>query len=106
MSAAFISLGLAKLVFQVLGVNIHGKLFLTKHLRRDTVLAFFDNLAPCVVGLEARSEAYFRGREIARPGHTVRLMVLHFRRGPFLQFQSGAICSHPYSSAAEKIGYS
>jgi transposase len=50
MSAAFIGLDLAKSVFQVHGVDVHGKMVVTKRLRRDAVLAFFANLAPCVVG--------------------------------------------------------
>jgi transposase len=51
----------------------------TKRLRRDAVLAFFANLAPCVVGMEgvvgmeACSGSHFWAREIARFGHTVRL---------------------------------
>ena len=52
MSAAFIGLDLAKSVFQVHGVDAQGKVVVTKRLRRDAVLAFFANLAPCVVGME------------------------------------------------------
>jgi transposase len=48
MSAAFIGLDLAKSVFQVHGVDVHGKVVVTKRLRRDVVLAFFANLTPCV----------------------------------------------------------
>jgi transposase len=44
MSAAFIGLDLAKSVFQVHGVDVHGKVVVTKRLRRDAVLAFFANL--------------------------------------------------------------
>ena len=75
MSAAFIGLDLAKSVFQVHGVDGHGKVVVTKRLRRDAVLAFFANLAPCVVGMEACAGSHFRAREIARLGHTVRLMA-------------------------------
>jgi transposase len=53
MSAAFIGLDLAKSVLQVHGVDVHGKVVVTKRLRRDVVLAFFANLAPCVVWMEA-----------------------------------------------------
>ena len=48
MSAAFIGLDLAKSVFQVHGVDVNGKVVVTQRLRRDAVLAFFANLAPCV----------------------------------------------------------
>jgi transposase len=50
MTAAFIDLNLAKSVFPVHGVDVHGKVVVTKRLRRDAVLAFFATLAPCVVG--------------------------------------------------------
>ena len=74
MSAAFIGLDLAKSVFQVHGVDAHGKVVVTKRLRRDAVLAFFANLAPCVVGMEACAGSHFWARELTRLGHTVRLM--------------------------------
>jgi transposase len=51
MSAAFIGLDLAKSVFQVHGVDINGKVVVTKRLRRDAVLAFFATLPSCVVGM-------------------------------------------------------
>jgi transposase len=75
MSAAFIGLDEAKSVFQVHGVDAQGKVVVTKRLRRDTVLAFFANLAPCVVGMEACTSAHYWAREIARLGHTVHLMA-------------------------------
>lgn len=37
MSAAFIGIDLAKSVFQVHGVDVHGKVVVTKRLRRDAV---------------------------------------------------------------------
>ena len=75
MSTAFIGLDLAKSVFQVHGVDAQGKVVVTKRLRRDTVLAFFANLAPCVIGMEACAGSHFRARELTRLGHTVRLMA-------------------------------
>jgi transposase len=75
MSAAFIGLDLAKSVFQVHGVDVHGKVVVTNRLRRDAMLAFFANLPPCVVGMEACAGSHFWAREIARFGHKVRLMA-------------------------------
>ncbi len=49
MSAAFIGLDLSKSVFQVHGVDAHGKVVVTKCLRQDAVLAFFANLPACVI---------------------------------------------------------
>jgi transposase len=86
MSAAFIGLDLAKSVFQVHGVDVHSKVVVTKRLRRDAVLAFFANLAPCVVGMEACAGSHFWAREIARLGHTVRLMAPQYVK-PYVKRQ-------------------
>jgi transposase len=86
MSVAFIGLDLAKSVFQVHGVDAQGKVVVTKRLRRDAVLAFFANLAPCVVGMEACAGSHFWAREIARLGHTVRLMAPQYVK-PYVKRQ-------------------
>jgi transposase len=70
---------LGKSVFQVHGVDIHGKV-VTQRLRRDAVPVFFANLAPCVVSLEAYAESHFRERGIVRFGHTGHLMTLKGKR--------------------------
>jgi transposase len=86
MAAAFIGLDLAKSVFQVHGVDVQGKVVVTKRLRRDAVLAFFANLAPCVVGMEACAGSHFWAREIARLGHAVRLMAPQYVK-PYVKRQ-------------------
>jgi transposase len=86
MSAAFIGLDLAKSVFQVHGVDAQGKVVVTKRLRRDAVLAFFANLPPCVVGMEACAGSHFWAREIAGLGHTVRLMAPQYVK-PYVKRQ-------------------
>ncbi|MGF7212939.1 transposase [Skermanella aerolata] len=86
MSAAFIGFDLAKLVFQVHGVDGHGKVVVTKRLRRDTVLAFFVNLPPCVIGMEACAGSHFWARELNRLGHTVRLMAPQYVK-PYVKRQ-------------------
>ena len=71
-------LDLAKNVFQVHGVNEHGKVVLRKQLRRDQVAAFFGNLPPCLVGMEACASAHHWARKLQALGHTVRLMAPQF----------------------------
>ncbi|UEM07108.1 IS110 family transposase (plasmid) [Skermanella rosea] len=86
MSAAFIGLDLAKSVFQVHGVDAQGKVVVTKRLRRDAVLAFFANLPVCVVGMKACAGSHFWARELARLGHTVRLMAPQYVK-PYVKRQ-------------------
>jgi transposase len=51
MQIARIGLDLAKYVFEVHGVDAHGKTVVRKTLRRHAVSAFFANLPPCLVGM-------------------------------------------------------
>ena len=74
MQPTTIGLDLAKMVFQVHGVDSSGKVVVSRRLRRDAVLAFFATLPPCLVGMEACAGAHYWAREITKLGHTVRLM--------------------------------
>src|SRR6516164_6371006 len=48
-----IGLDIAKSVFQVHGVDCNGQVVIRRQLKRRYVLAFFEKLAPCLVGIEA-----------------------------------------------------
>lgn len=50
MEITTIGVDLAKSVFQVHGVDRHGKTVLRKQFRRDHVANFMANLPPCLVG--------------------------------------------------------
>ena len=69
-----IGLDLAKNVFQLHGVDAAGNVLLRKQLRRGDVLRFLSGLSPCLVGMEACATAHYWARELAKLGHTVRLM--------------------------------
>jgi transposase len=72
--ATTIGLDLAKHVFQVHGVDAAGKTVVRKQLRRGDVLKFFQDLSPCLVGMEACGTAHHWARLITELGHTVKLM--------------------------------
>src|ERR1700732_1682636 len=69
-----IGLDIAKSVFQVHGVDAAGQVVIRRKLKRRYVLAFFQKLPPCLVGIEACASAHYWGRELQALGHTVRLM--------------------------------
>ena len=69
-----IGLDIAKSVFQVHGVDAQGQVAIRRQLKRRYVLAFFQKLAPCLVGIEACASSHHWSREIKAFGHTVRLM--------------------------------
>jgi transposase len=74
MQTSTIGIDLAKNVFQVHGVDTAGKVALTKKLRRSQVLALFETLPPCLIGMEACATAHHWARELGALGHDVRLM--------------------------------
>lgn len=71
---AVIGLDLAKTVFQVHGVSADGEVVVRRQIRRSQVLAYFERLPRCLVGMEACASAHHWGRELTALGHEVRLM--------------------------------
>jgi transposase len=69
-----IGLDIAKSVFQVHGVDATGQVVIRRQLKRRSVLAFFQKLPPCLVGIEACASSHHWSRELQALGHTVRLM--------------------------------
>jgi transposase len=61
-------------VFQVHGVDAEGKVVIRRQLKRRYVLAFFQKLPSCLVGIEACASSHHWSRELQALGHTVRLM--------------------------------
>ena len=78
MNVTTIGIDLAKSVFQVHGVDKHGKTVMQKRLRRSKVLAFFVQLPPCLIGMEACSSAHYWARKLSKQGHEVKLMAPQF----------------------------
>src|SRR5262245_42355638 len=69
-----IGLDIAKSVFQVHGIDAEGQVIIRRKLRRRYVLAFFEKLPRCLVGIEACAASHHWSRELQAFGHTVRLM--------------------------------
>jgi transposase len=73
-----IGLDIAKTVFQVHGVDAAGQVVVRRRLIRGKVLAFFEKLEPCLVGIEACSTSHYWARELVARGHEVRLMPAQY----------------------------
>ena len=69
-----IGLDIAKSVFQVHAIDAEGKVVIRRQLKRRYVLAFFQKLPPCLIGIEACASSHHWSRELQALGHTVRLM--------------------------------
>jgi len=78
MKLTTVGIDLAKNVFQVHGIDEHGKVLVKKQLRRDQMATFFVNLPPCLIGMEACGSAHHWARKLQAMGHTVRLMAPQF----------------------------
>jgi transposase len=59
-----IGLDIAKSVFQVHGVDANGQVVIRRKLKRRYVLAFFQKLPACLVGIEACATSHHWSREL------------------------------------------
>ena len=94
---AIIGLDIAKSVFQVHGVDAAGQVVIRRRLMRGRVLAFFEKLKPCLVGIEACSSSHYWARELMARGHDVRLLPAQYvkpyvKRGKNDAADAEAIC--------------
>lgn len=97
MQVVTLGLDLAKHVFQVHGVDAEGQVILRRRLRRSMLLAFFEKLPPCLIGMEACATAHHWARQLIALGHQVRLMPATYvkpyvKRGKNDVVDAEAIC--------------
>jgi transposase len=85
-AAKTIGLDIAKSVFQVHGVDADGQVVIRRKVKRRYVLAFFENLPPCLIGMEACATSHHWSRELQALGHRVRLMPPTYVR-PYVKRQ-------------------
>src|SRR5256886_15037897 len=78
MKITTVGVDLAKIVFQIHGVDERGKAVLRKQLKRTEMLSFFANLPPCLIGMEACASAHHWARKLIALGHEVKLMAPQF----------------------------
>ena len=53
-----VGIDLAKNVFQIHGVDSNGRVLVRRQVRRNQLIAFFTKRAPCLIGVEACSDAH------------------------------------------------
>ena len=97
MTVRRVGLDLAKDVFQVHGISETGRKVFNKKIKRAKLLAFFETLPRCIVGMEACGSAHHWGRVLRKGGHDVRLMSAAYvkpyvKRGKTDAADAEAIC--------------
>ena len=65
-----IGLDIAKNVFQVHGIDEDGTVVVRRQVKRKQLVAFFSDLQPCLVGMEACATAHHWTRELVKLGGT------------------------------------
>ena len=68
MQITMIGLDIAKNVFQVHGIGAAERVVVRKQLRRSQVIAFFEALSPCLIGMEACASAHHWARVAGETG--------------------------------------
>lgn len=81
-----LGIDLAKEVFQLHGVNQHGKAIFKKQIKRDKLLETIAGLPACLIGMEACGSAHFWAREFIKLGHDVKIMAPQFVK-PYVKTQ-------------------
>ena len=84
MNICVIGVDIAKKVFQVHGIDEHGKIVLKRRVTRAKFLSEMAGYPACLIGLEAGSGAHHWARALAEMGHDVRLMPPQYVR-PYLK---------------------
>ena len=97
MQVTTIGLDLAKNIFQIHGITSDGTVAFNRPLRRAQLLAFFEKLEPCLVGMEACGSSHHWARQFQKLGHEVRLMPAMYvkayvKRGKSDAIDAEAIC--------------
>src|SRR6202167_2152714 len=97
MEITTIGLDLAKNVLQVNAINSASNVVVKRTLRRSQMRRFFEQLSPCLVGIEACGTSHYWAREITKLGHEVRLMPpayvkAYVKRGKTDAGDAEAIC--------------
>jgi transposase len=78
------------------GVDAASQVLVRRQLKRRHVLAFFQKVRPCLVGIEACASSHYWSRELQALGHIVRLMPPAYVK-PYVKRQKN------YATDAEAI---
>lgn len=97
MQVTTVGVDLAKNVFQVHGITETGEVVFNRTIRRAQLLAFFEDLPACLVGMEACGSSHYWARQLSALGHDVRLIPANYvkpyvKRGKADAADAEAIC--------------
>ena len=98
-----VGLDIAKSVFQVHGVDAAGQVVIRRQLKRRYVLAFFEKLPACLVGIEACASSHHwslpeqRGLHIKSVGHCGKCSSSQTLAGCVMSTKDDDLHFHPWN---------
>lgn len=101
MNVKRIGIDLAKQVFQVHGVDRFEKVTVRKQFRRAQMHAYFKDLPPSLIGMEACGSSHYWARVLTGYGHQVKLMAPQFVK-PYVK--SGKNDANDAEAICEAVG--
>ena len=85
-SLAVVGVDIGKEVFHLVGLNTDGTIAFRRKIRRSSLKDVFEQLPPCVVGMEACMSAHFVSRTLRTLGHEPRIIPAIYTK-PFVKEQ-------------------
>ncbi len=86
MNVIYLSIDLAKNVFQLCGLNQAGKPVYKKRTDRKTLLQTVANIPACLIGVEASTGAFYWQRGFEKQGHRIKVISPQYVK-PFVRGQ-------------------
>jgi transposase len=86
LALASVGIDIGKDVFHIVGFDPDGKIVLRRKFKRLALINEFENLPPCIIGMEACLSAHFVSRELRKLGHEPRIIPAIYVK-PFLKGQ-------------------
>ncbi len=104
MTVKTVGLDLAKDVFQAHGISENGCVIFNKAIKRAKLLAYFETLPLCTVGMEACGSSHHWGRQLRKLGHDVKLMPAGYVK-PYVKVDlwTAKIIADPGRSGVESV---
>ena len=89
-------------MFQVHGIDAEDRVIIRRQLKRRYVLAFFEKLPQCLIGIEACASSHYWSREHKALGHAVRLMPPAYVK-PYVKRQKNDARSEEHTSELQSL---